>query len=88
MNSLPPDQASVSGNDEQALDAGMSGNAGIADGMEVRVIVRDRLPTVFSVCAHRFFFYSFTASDDSVGAIAGLLALSWCTMALEVRRQG
>ena len=39
MNSLPPDQASVSGNDEQELAAGMSGDAGIADGMEVMVTV-------------------------------------------------
>ena len=56
--------------------------------MDIRVTVRDRLPTVLSVCAHRFFFYAFTASDGSVGAIAGLLALLWCIMALEVRRQG
>ena len=48
MNSLTPDQASVSGNDEQKLAAGMSGNAGNADGMKVRVTVSDRLPTVFS----------------------------------------
>ena len=48
MNSFTPDQASVSGNDEQELAAGLSGNAGIADGMEVRVTVSDRLPTVFS----------------------------------------